>query len=151
MKSRRILAIASALFLSACTANKPKELNVASTILLEPDSVKSLVGASIHESWLTNDFLLVELTTKRDLVQYTKEKDYPLSYSGRFCNELEKPVFTFGLYSENESNATQSISFEQSTIVLPEHDRFSYFVLFPVSFSKDVEIYGRPERGCCFL
>lgn len=146
MKSRTVMVIASVLILSACTANRPKDLNVASAILLKPDRVKSLVGDSIHESWFLSDFILVELTTNLDLVEYTKEKDYPLSYSGRFCNEIEKPIFTFGLYSEHESYATQSISFQQTTLTLPERDGFSYFVLFPVSFSKDVEIYGRPER-----
>jgi len=144
-----VIAIA-ATWLSGCTANKPKDLEVSSINKVGKNSVSQLVGKSIHESWIESDFVVIELSTKTDLLLYTKQKSYPLGFYGRFCDELDIPVHMFGLFSKDGSDNTgltyDRISQLAKLPVSKDEGRFNYYVFAPVFLSKDLEIYGRPER-----
>jgi hypothetical protein len=150
MKFSLIFMVFILVIISGCTINTPRDLKVSNVVRVGGDDLKQLMGTSIHQSWIDGDFLVVRLSTTVDLVKYTEQKSFPLGLDGMFCDELKTPIFIFGLYGENESYQTRLISLQISKLMsLSTEDKkyFNYYALIPVSFSKELEIYGRPERG----
>lgn len=150
MKLFPFLIVVLIICLTGCTANKPKDLKVSKVAKIGRNDLEQLVRGSIGKSWVEGEFLVVRLSTELDLVKYAKQKGYVLSSTGRFCDDLDSPVMTFGLYSEIESIKAPLISLQGSKLahLLQSKDKGSlnYYILTPVSFLQDVEIFGRPER-----
>ncbi|WP_444994922.1 hypothetical protein [Aliikangiella sp. IMCC44359] len=137
-------------FLSSCITYTPKDLKISNVTKVDKENLLLTVGETIHHSWIEGEFIVVKLSTKKDLIKYTQKKSYPLNYDANFCEEPDSPLHTFGLYVEKASDTSKLeaiLGDNYSNIInTVDFSYLNYYVLIPVYFSKDIEIYGRPER-----
>lgn len=150
MKCTKLFTISVAIvFLSGCIAYTPKDLRISNATKVNERDLLLTVGDTIHHSWTEGEFIIVKLSTKKDLIIYTQQNSYPLNYQVMFCEEPDSPLYTFGLYVEKVSDTTklETVLANYSDIIsMVDFSYLNYYILVPVYFSKEIEIYGRPER-----
>ncbi len=151
MKQIKLITVLFAVaFLAGCITYTPKDLKVSNVTKVDKENLLLTVGDTIHHSWIEGDFIVVKLSTKKDLIKYTQQKSYPLNYDAKFCEEPDSPLHTFGLYVEKASDTSklEAILGDNYSNIINEADfsYLNYYVLIPAYFSKEIEIYGRPER-----
>jgi len=137
-------------FLGGCITYTPKDLKISNVTKVDKENLLLAVGDTIHYSWIESEFIVVKLSTKKDLIKYTQKNSYPLYYDAMFCEEPDSPLHTFGLYVEKASDTSKLeaiLGDNYSNIInAVDFNYLNYYVLIPVYFSKEIEIYGRPER-----
>ncbi|MCW8875693.1 MAG: hypothetical protein OQK51_01435 [Kangiellaceae bacterium] len=151
MKLIKLITVLFAVtFLASCITYTPKDLKISNVTKIDKENLLLTVGEAIHHSWIEGEFIVVKLSTKKDLIKYTQKKSYPLNYDANFCEEPDSPLHTFGLYVEKASDTSKLeaiLGDNYSNIInAVDFSYLNYYVLIPVYFSKDIEIYGRPER-----
>ena len=135
---------------SGCVASTPQDLIISELSITPRKNVDQFIEVPFNDSWIIDDFLIIGFSTDTDLIQYAQQNDYPLTYDGLFCEDQATPVFSSGLFAENASLYTRRIETEDidfSSVSTADGVRnYTYYVLVPMSFSQEQEIYGRPER-----
>lgn len=150
---KRILTLCSAvafLLLAGCVVTTPQDLTISEIAIASRATVDEIIETPFHDSWEMDEFLIVGLSTKMNLVRYVRENGYRLSYEARFCEDQDAPLFSSGLYAATVSKHARRIETDGVDFALsaPENavQNHTYYVLVPMAFGRDLEIYGRPER-----
>ena len=155
MKPRlaKIFCLMATALLYGCVSHFPRDLSLNSVLLVKEDRLYEVTGDKSKNKLVNGDYIVLEVSTKEDMVFYALDNSSTLSARVHFCQNEEVPVYIYPVvYSEGKDIFRWEFEKYHSSDELEKNLKkknqlhFNYQIVIPMKFQKDLEIYGRPNR-----